>query len=154
MVQIVADASVRSYCCLGVAEESHGCRWEYKYKHESVAKRFGPKIQFLPLYGSETREVALDTVYDVHPVTAAHLRDVTMRWLGLHQPDPVVVVPAGLLPVPDGPTVKTLGTLNDTDLLPLPIIADVIESQLFDWNGTWEQAFNVLSARRKAGELP
>jgi len=142
MSQATDDERTRSYCCLGVAEQEHGCRWVHQYSHERTL--YGQLISFLPLHDGETCDWVL--LAGRHAPNSATLRVDTMHWLGLQECDPYVAIRPGIVSnYPDG-TVRNLSSVNDGLKLPLFVIADVIEAQPFDWDGVYEQAQRTLSA--------
>jgi hypothetical protein len=142
MSQVTDDERTRSYCCLGVVEEKRGCRWVHRYAHEHT--RYGPSVSFLPLRYGETRDSVL--LAGQHAPNCATLRVDTMRWLGLQERDPYVAIRPGIVPhYPDG-TARNLSSVNDSLRLPLFVIADVIEAQPFDWDGTYGRAARTLRA--------
>jgi hypothetical protein len=113
------------YCCLGVAEDVRGCTWTWLPKLDHVP-RLLPAVDGQPLEGTSGGSLSYDTA----------------AWLGVTTPDPHVAVPPDYV-VTDTLVhggVRPLSRLNDSVKLPLVNIAELVERQPFDWDGSWNQA--------------
>lgn len=140
MAQATASAP-RAYCCLGVAEDVRGCTWRHRHLVDAHNERYGPAVSFVPLYVPDEALPSdeLDELLRNGEVNGGVMRPGTARWLGLADVNPWVVVPDELRTVSNRhglPAVQQLSALNDTAKFPLTTIADVIEAQPPDWNGT------------------
>jgi hypothetical protein len=132
MAEEFADGP-RSYCCLGVAEEVRGCTWRHRNGFDRDAGNYGPGVPFVPVHAD-------DVAAEVEERNGANLHMSTARWLGVRERDPFVAVrPALISNWVDG-TVQTLSMLNDNFKLSLRTIADVIQAQEPDWDGTYDRA--------------
>jgi hypothetical protein len=124
-----------SYCCLGVAEQTHaGVTWKRKYRADQLNDAFGPKVTLVPVRSFWDAE-------NVDKLNAGHLTPETMRWLGLRQDNPYLVVPPDTAPNQGyGYAVMSATALNDRHRLPFTVIADLIDALPIHWNGTYAVA--------------
>lgn len=122
-----------AYCCLGVAEQIRGARW--------VVSHVG--------HWTTTDD------QDNYSLLSRAARD----WYGLEPTDPYVVWNGGKR-TGGRAVVRTLSALNDDEHLTLDKIADVIEQQGDDWDGTYEYALtqqeyqNAVSAAQATRPRP
>lgn len=120
------------HCCLGVAEDVRGASWN---DHDMVV---GPQVTIRYVNGlGERRLGPLDT-------SGTTLTGWGQVWLGVRESDPFVAVP-----VPDESTwvVHTLTVLNDELGFSFARIADVVELQGPDWDGSDSQAHELARSR-------
>lgn len=118
----------RRFCCLGVLEDVRGCTW--------MPRAGTGKVGNLPLYvqGENNKR---GIFYD------KHLSPAGMNWLGVVRNDPSVYVGGDafadvrMLLRREPLTVEftTLASMNDCQV-PFTRIADVLEKQRDDWDGT------------------
>ena len=134
----------RSYCCLGVAEQARGdCRWVHRDLVDRRRNRYGAHVLFVAVHDDdpvEVAEVAEVRYTELLRLSAGALNQATARWLGVEERDPYVALPGDLVDAFPHGAVQTLSYLNDALQLPLATIADVIERQPFNWDGTYERA--------------
>jgi hypothetical protein len=109
------------FCCLGVAVNLRGCTWR-------------PTVDVF--------DVVTMVAVTASSTSPTSLTPDTARWLGLKTSNPQVV---WRLHQPGEPTYRSLMTLNDGVKLTFPEIADVIEDQAPDWDGTSHQARLALA---------
>lgn len=147
--QVTRDGP-RSYCCLGVAEQARpNCRWVHRDLVDRRRNRYGAHVLFVAVHDDDPAEVdEVDEANEVDEVrytellrlSAGALNPATARWLGVEERDPCVALPGDLVDAFPHGAVQTLSYLNDALQLPLATIADVIERQPFNWDGTYERA--------------
>jgi hypothetical protein len=118
------DVKVFGYCCLGVVETIRGCVWIPEYR-ENRDTRWHVDER----YGSTTT-----------------LSEVAQAWLGVISGDPHVVYRDTRS---ESYYVTTLTKLNDNVGLSLAEIADVIEGQPDDWDGSFNHASREVTRRRE-----
>lgn len=126
--EVRTDLTRSTYCCLGVAECLNEAKWEYDDDNDDTP------------YFAVTRVVAVndDDAARFDNRTNVMLTQRTARWLGLVQPDPMVVVWSD---AEQRWVAAALSVLNDDGLFEhddpwtFAQIADAIEAQPDDWDG-------------------
>jgi hypothetical protein len=119
------DVKVFGYCCLGVVEAVRGCQWIPEYRENR---------------GNQDTRWHVDERYG----STTTMSEVARAWLGVVTGDPHVVYRQ----TRSQPYyVTTLTTLNDNVGLSLAEIADVIEDQPDDWDGSFDGANREVTRR-------
>jgi hypothetical protein len=114
------------FCCLGVVEDVRGAEWSTIDDDAFAVRDVWLRVDGVTVGSSGMNETALT--------------GPAMRWLGVVESNPNVVV--------DG-TVTSLVDLNDDRGYPFARIADVLEAQRPDWDGSL--AFCERAATEAAG---
>jgi hypothetical protein len=138
----------RGFCCLGVAEDVRDpATWvDLRDPDDPLAGKtpdYGASDRRLVVRVSDAPRFEFGGTAHTETVLSGH----ATYWLGLVSESPTVTY----LDPDDGWIARDLVDLNDTDHLPLDRIADVIEDQPADWDGS--HGFAAREAQRRATTL-